>query len=443
MKDLTKGNIYKSFFLFALPLVLSGVFSQMYSIIDMAIAGKFIGESALAAIGAVSPLGTFLNAVYWGYTSGIGIYCGTLFGAKKYHRMKSVVINNVIALNVVYAVVSVLIFLFRFQIYSILKIDPAILNEADIYFSIITLGRVIILFGNVGLKITNAWGDSAFPFIMSVISGVLNVVGNLVSVTVLKLGMVGIAGSTVLSALVVMVLYLIKFSYNFKKLGLRKVKFNFKVLKETVKYSAPTTFQQSAMYFSSLAISPIVNSIGAAASASYVVSLKVFNLVASFYQNAALTVGAYTAQCTGAKKYTQLKKGVWVGFLQNTLYSLPIMLFCVFFPQIICGFFFKENASELAVHYSLIFSRIYLPFAMFNLVANLFHHFFRGIANMRVLVTATLAGSLSQIVVSIILTQHLGMHGFYIGWASSWVVDALIGAGVFFFGRWHERFNLQ
>ena len=65
MKDLTKGNMYKTFFLFGLPLVLSGLLSQMYSTIDTAIAGRFLGETGLASIGATAPLITFISSLFW------------------------------------------------------------------------------------------------------------------------------------------------------------------------------------------------------------------------------------------------------------------------------------------------------------------------------------------------------------------------------------------
>ena len=70
MKDLTQGNIFKTFFLFGLPLVLSGLLSQTYNVVDTAIAGRFLGEQGLAAIGATSPLITFLSSVFWGFGAG-------------------------------------------------------------------------------------------------------------------------------------------------------------------------------------------------------------------------------------------------------------------------------------------------------------------------------------------------------------------------------------
>ena len=84
MKDLTKGNIYKTFILFAIPLILSGVLSQCYNLIDTVIAGKYLGDTGLAAIGSTSAFVTFCSSIFWGFANGASVQIASLFGAKKY-----------------------------------------------------------------------------------------------------------------------------------------------------------------------------------------------------------------------------------------------------------------------------------------------------------------------------------------------------------------------
>ena len=88
MKDLTQGNIFKTFFLFGFPLVLSGLLSQTYNVIDTAIAGKFLGESGLASIGATSPLITFFSSLFWGFGVGVPVYAAKLYGRGDYDKIK-------------------------------------------------------------------------------------------------------------------------------------------------------------------------------------------------------------------------------------------------------------------------------------------------------------------------------------------------------------------
>ena len=89
MKDLTKGNIYKTFFFFGLPLVLAGVLTQSYDLIDSSIAGKFLGERGLATISSISPLSIFISSMFWGFCVGFSVYIARLFSAQEYAKLKS------------------------------------------------------------------------------------------------------------------------------------------------------------------------------------------------------------------------------------------------------------------------------------------------------------------------------------------------------------------
>ena len=444
MKDLASGNIYKNFFVFALPMVLAGVLSQMYHTIDTIIAGNLIGDSALAAIGATSPLVTFINSFFWGYSCGVGIYVANLFGAKKYFRVKNVVINNLWFISFMIILVSIFSVAFREALYSFLRIDSKILREADIYFTICALGNVFILMQNTFLHIMNGLGDGTYPFKMSVLCAVINISGNIFTVTKLNMGIAGIAFSTVVSSVVVTVFYFIKLWKCFKimRCNKHKSKLSQRVLKETLHYSLPTMVQQSIMYFSSMILSPIVNGIGSAATSSYTVILRVYDINASIYQNSAKTIGSHTAQCYGAKKYTRLKKGFYVGVIQNMLFTLPVLLICVCFPRQICGLFFGDDASKTAVEYSVVFLKYLMPFSVINILANAYHNFFRGIDRMKALLTATVAGSAARIVFSIIFVRFFGYYGIFIGWVMFWLADAVFGLVFYRFGKWRKELRV-
>ncbi|MBE5867662.1 MAG: hypothetical protein E7293_01680 [Lachnospiraceae bacterium] len=438
MKDLTKGNLYKNFLLFAIPMVLSSVLSQGYSIINTVIAGKLIGESALAAIGAVSPFETFLNSIFWGYGGGVGIYAANLFGSGKFYRLKQMVLNNMIMLSGILVLISAVILICKEPLYSLLQIDTDILREADRYFTISMLGKVAVLFNVNIIFVFNAMGDGAFPFYMSFISAICNIGGNFFTVMVLGMGVEGMALSTVLSACIVALCYCLKLAGYFRQLGLggQKARYDLQVLKETWHYSFSTMIQQSVMYFSSMVLSPMVNGIGSAASASYTVTLRIYEINASIYQNSSKTVGNYIAQCYGAKKYHNFRKGMRVGVIQSLLFVLPVLGVCVCLPETVSGLFYKEDAPGLSVEYTVLFLKYYLPFIFLNVFANLFHNFFRGIARMKALLIATVAGSLARIVISLLLIGPLGIHGIYVGWVMSWVFDAGVGVYLYLRGKW-------
>ncbi len=441
MKNLTSGNIYKSFFLFSLPMVLAGVLNQGYSIINTVVAGQLIGDEALGAIGAISPLETFVNSIFWGYGNGLGIFVAQLFGAGEKDRLKSVIVNNLKMICLIIAALSLILIIFKDGIYFILQIDPAIIGECNAYYMITMAGRVAVLFTSFGIFICNAVGDSAFPLLMSIISSILNILISVVSVISLNMGVEALALGNVASSAVVSLCYIVKYFGIFKKLGVNRLRtpFSLGVIKETTRFSVATMCQQSVMYLSSLLLSPMVNMLGSAASAGYAVTLRIYDVTAAIYQNAAKTLGSYTAQAFGGGKYHLLKKGLKVGFIQNIIYAVPVILACIFFAPAVTSVFYPADADPLSVGYTVAFLQYCLPFIMLNIIANLLHHFFRGVAYFKALLISTVAGSAARVVVSMLLIGSFGIYGYYAGWVMSWLFDAAVGIILYRFGKWRKK----
>ena len=440
MKDLTKGNIYKTFFLFGLPLVLSGLLSQTYNVIDTAIAGQFLGETALAAMGATGPLISFLSSIIWGYGVGFSIYIARLYSSGKHESITSAVYTTVFLIFVFCASIALFTIVFHEQIFDLLQVQADLRDAAYEYFFFYMLGLFIILFPAFGLYIMNSFGIGSFPFYMSLISAVLNITGNILSVTVLGWGIKGLAISTVFSAGVVSVCYVFKFFACLKEMGVsKKGKLNFSYLKNSFPFALPNTFQQGVMYFASLGISPLVNGIGVSATASYSVALQVLNLNTSVYQNSARTVSNYTAQCVGSNQPEKINKGVFVGLLQGILFALPFVLACSIFHKPICGIFLKADADAATREYSYLFASTYLPFVFINLLCNLFHGLFRGAKASGHLFATTLLGTISRLIYSWLLIPTMGMSGFFLGWVLSWVTEAILCVVLFFLGGWKPK----
>ena len=89
MKDMINGNIYKTFFLFSIPMILSSVLSQAFGIINTSMAGIFLGSKGLAALGATSAVIDVMNSIFLGFSVGVGVYMASFFGAKDYKKYKN------------------------------------------------------------------------------------------------------------------------------------------------------------------------------------------------------------------------------------------------------------------------------------------------------------------------------------------------------------------
>ena len=427
-KDLTEGNIYKNFILYVIPLILAALLSQAYSTIDSVIAGKYVGDYALGAIGAASSLSTFLSTLFSGFSVGFSIYVARLFGRKDYAKLKSDIVNVMLFLIGCLVLVGVLCVVFCKPIFAFLRVDDEILIDAMIYFCITKAGFFLIVGNSALVQILHALGVTGFSFYMSLLSAVLNIGGNIVSVTVLHMGIAGIALSTVLSSAVVMVFYLLKLRACFRELPCEKTPFRFSLhsVGASLRYSLPVCLQQGSMYFAGLVLSPITNGLGAAATTGYAVSNRFASVCATVYQNSSKVVSTYTAQSIGAGKTDRIRKGLFAGAVQSFVLVAPVLLACVLFARPISSIFFTNGYTGEAFEYAVRFAVIYLPFLLFNVINNLMHSFFRGMGALGTLIFSTAFGSAVRILLTFLLVGSMHIDGIYFGWAASWVAEALL-----------------
>ncbi len=437
MKDLTQGNIYKTFFLFAIPIVLSGLLTMTYNLVDTMIAGKFLGEAGLAAVGASGGFMDFFSSIFWGYTNGYCIYLARLFGAGKYRHLKTAASNFFVLTAGIGLIASAVVITLRYPILRLLNTDPTVIDDAATYFAIFVSGRVFFILSYNSVCTLHAIGISSFPFYVSLMSGLLNVVGNIISVTWLHAGVAGLALASVVSSAVGTVLYLLKLSRCFAQMGVsqHRVEWGLTDARVALRYAVPTMAQQVSMYTASLLISPIINGISAAATAGYSVANKIYTLNANIYQNSAKTISNYVAQSIGAGKPENLRRGIRVGALQGALLLAPALILCVVFAEPVCMLFFRSS-NDLALQYAVTFTRYFLPFIYINLINNLLHAFYRGVACMDLLLYCTVFGAVVHIASTALLVPIYGINGVYIGWVISWILEAVLNVILYVTGAW-------
>ena len=434
MKDLTQGNVYKTFFLFALPLVFAGFLLQAYNLVDTVIAGRFLGEAGLAALGATSELIILTASTFWGINAGLGVYTAALFGAQKYEELKNNLYTTFLILFGSMLTIGILLVLFREPLFDFLRVDDSIRAEAAKYFTVYILGLALIVTNDFGLCTLNALGASDFPFKMSLLSMVLNIGGNLLSVAVFDFGVLGLAISSVTAALIVDVFYFFKVRKCLSELGVGGLPFRPSLphLKHSGIYALPPGFQQIVMYISSFFILPLINGVGDSASAAYIVILQLYSVVAEVYQNSSKTLSNYVAQATGAGKTHLYTKGIRAGLLQAILFALPLVVLFAIFPRFFAGLFFPQGFTGEAVEYTVLFLTVCLPFVLINTVNNLFHSYFRGVADAKLLLLTTAFGSFSRLALTYLMIDK-GMTGVFLGWAGSWILEAILNGCLYFF----------
>lgn len=438
MKDLTSGNIYKTFIVFAIPLIFSGLFSMMTGTIDTMMIGSFLGENEVAACSATSSFTTFIQSMLWGFAQGLGIYVAKKYGEKHYQNIRSAILSTVLVYLIVTIVISlVCVFSFDF-IAKVLNIDNEILADTKTYFIVIMSGLFFFSINSMGVFVFNALGMSLFPFIAQIISTVVNIVGNFLSIVVFKIGVLGVALSSVFSVFIITIFYTIKLWSCFKKMGLKGQPYNikFKHVKAVSGFGLPILLQQSITYLAGVIVAPFVNGIGKEATAGLAIINLFYNFVAILYVNSTRVVENYCSQSIGARKFSKIKKAIPVGLLQNTILVVPVILLLIIFVKPVTSLFLNAEASAVTKEYVYMFVRICLPFALVRMVSGLFHSFFRGVKAMKVLTISSFISAGVRTIVTVIAVTQLGMLGVIVGWISDWVVEFAFILIVYLTNKW-------
>lgn len=437
VKYLYEGNIYKNFILFAFPMVISGILANLYNTVDTIIAGVCLGDKALGAIGALSPLISVFSNIICGMGVGFGIYVALMYGKKEFDKMIKA-INTFTLVSFILSIVFTLFSVFCCEwILDVFKVAPEIRTDAGIYFKTYMIGIFFITFANCGVYILNALSSGSFPLYMSILSAVLNIGGNLLTVLVFGMGVMGLALSSVVASLAVSVVYVIKIWVFGKKLGVKNVfAIDFHVFFLGTGYMLPPTFQQLIMYAISMFLSPLVNGLGYAMTSAYTIIYKVYEFVTVVYQNSSKTLGNYVAQCVGAKKYDLIKHSILVAIVQGLIFVLPFLILCAVIPEAITSLFLSGDYAAETFEYSIMFIKIFMPMVAINSINNIFHNLYRGLKDKAILVISSAFGGVVRLTLSYILTAKLGMLGFYIGWAISWAAEAIFSLIIYLTGVW-------
>lgn len=217
--DMTKGSPTKKIIAFTLPIFLGNLFQQIYSISDTFVVGRFLGEEALAAVGACSAIVIFITSVLIGLCMGSGVFFADLYGAKKNDELSLSISTSAIFIFLVTCGIMLVSLLCIEPMIRLFQIPEEVMGLAKEYLTIIILGLPFLFLYNMATVILRALGDSKTPLVFLIIASIINVAFDFILVTVIPLGVKGPAISTFAAQLLSGVP--ITF-YTLKKLGFLK-----------------------------------------------------------------------------------------------------------------------------------------------------------------------------------------------------------------------------
>ena len=198
-QDMTRGNPLSVIFMFTLPLAVGNIFQQLYNMADTIIVGRFVGADALAAVGSTGTIMFLLNGFAQGITAGFSVLTAQRFGAGKKEGVKESVTNGVL-LSIIGAILfTVLSCRIMNPLLHLMNTPDDIFDDAYRYIMIICAGILVQALYNLFACILRALGNSKVPLYFLLFSASMNIILDLVSIIVLKMGVAGAAYATVIS----------------------------------------------------------------------------------------------------------------------------------------------------------------------------------------------------------------------------------------------------
>ncbi|MDE5802572.1 MAG: MATE family efflux transporter [Lachnospiraceae bacterium] len=346
-QNMLTGNPGKTLFFFALPMILGNLFQQFYNMADSMIVGQYVGEDALAAVGASYSLTTVFIMVAIGGGIGASVITSQYLGAQSYSKMKTSIYTALINFLIISVLLAAGGFLLNRNILTALKTPDNIIDDAVLYLEIYFCGLPFLFMYNILSAMFNALGKSKIPLGLLIFSSLLNVALDLYMVKVLDWQVAGVAIATVIaqgiSALISFgILLRILKRYEAEE---RAKLYDVEMLVRGTKIAIPSIVQQSIVSIGMLLVQSVVNGFGSSVLAGYSAGMRIESICIVPMIATGNAVSTFTAQNLGAGQPERVKKGYHAGLAMIAVFAVIICIILQVFHGSIIDAFLKGDGG--------------------------------------------------------------------------------------------------
>lgn len=439
-RDLTVGKPSVVLWKFCLPLMGSIIFQQLYNLADSWVAGKFISQNALAAVGNSYEITLIFLAFAFGCNIGCSVLVSQLFGAKDYDKMKTAVYTAMISSGVVCLLLMLVGILGCTQLLRLIRTPEEVFEDSAVYLDIYVWGLPFVFFYNIATGIFSALGDSKTPFLFLAISSVANIVMDILFVTAFHMGVAGVAWATFICQGISCILAVLAVFLRLRKIptsGTVKP-FSGELLGRFAVVAIPSTLQQSFISVGNIMIQSVINGFGTDVMAGYSAAVKLNNLATTSFTTLGNGVSNFAAQNLGAGKPERIKSGLWAGIKLVWAICLPlVVVYCVFGGSLMK--FFMDQPTESAISSGVTFLRILSPFYFVVSTKLVTDGVLRGAGMMKQFVAATFTDLILRVVLAFVLSgTTLGATGIWCAWPIGWSVATAMSLLFYRTGLWKD-----
>lgn len=383
--DMTQGNILRHIISFALPLMIGNLFQQLYNMVDVWVLGEYASSDAFSAVGLITPVCNMLIGFFLGLSSGAGVVISQYYGAGQYDKVEKAVHTAVLmtlCLGVLFTIIGVSM---TPTVVSFMNLAPERQKEAITYLSIYFSGIMGLMLYNIGSGILRAVGDSRRPFYFLVICAVLNTVLDITFAEILPMEycVVGVATATIIaqSLSAILALTTLYLSKSCIQLRIRKLRFQWDLLKKIFTVGLPAALQMAITSFSNVFVQSYIEGIAPSSAGGWTIYSKVDQILMLPTQSISVAATTFVGQNLGKNQPERARKGINISLFAATIATCILMIPVILFAEQIARFFRGDDAG--IVEYATLFLRVLTPFYVLFSLNQILVGALRGAGNSR------------------------------------------------------------
>jgi len=431
--DMTEGPLLKNILIFALPLMFSGILQLLFNAADTIVVGRYAGEAALAAVGSVGALNNLIVSLFIGLATGSNVVVARQMGARNYKGVQDAVHTSVCVSLLSGVVLAFVGFFLARPLLMMMGSPEDVIDLSVLYVRIIFLGMPVQMVYNFCAAILRSVGDTKRPLYFLTVSGVINVVLNLIFVIGFGMTVDGVALATILSQIVsaVLVVRSLTLREDAVRLNLKKLRIHRDMLAQIVKIGLPSGIQGSVFAISNVLIQSSVNSFGTIAMAGNAAAGNIGGFVYQGISAFVQAVTSFVSQNMGARKPRRALHSMWACHLWSFIFTFSLGLLSVIFGKQLLSLY---NTDPEVIRWGMLRMVInHIPYFLCAFM-EIFSGALRGIGYSLLPMVISLLGACAFRIVWIytIFQKIRTMECLLLSWPISWVLTTLVMAFFFF-----------
>ena len=424
---------------FAVPLLIGGVFQQVYNLIDVMIVGRYLGEQALAGVGSTGSLTFFMLSLVMGLCNGAGILVAQCFGVGNFSDMRRAVTSIIWIAGILTAVVMLIgVFACPFFL-RLLSVPEDVIDYSVTYMRILLLFTGGSVAYNGASAVLRSLGDSKTPLTALIIASVINILLDLLLIVVIPFKVAGAATVIAQHASAGYCLfYLYKKRKEFGLVGIL-TKPDRDMTVKIFQIGVPTAFQSCLISIGSMSVQRLINSFGTSVMAGYTAAAKIDSIAIQVITSLGSALSVFTSQNIGNRQFKRIREGLHCTLFMSIVSALVIAATAMLCGQQLMRLFLGTDQSQDAVtvgaQYLTVMGIAYLICAVMQSYQNII----RGAGDANTCMIAGFTELAGRITFAYLLAPHLGEMGIWIATPLSWGCGCVVPVFRYYSGKWKNK----